>query len=138
MQTSITEELRNHGYKVTPQRLAIYDALVSTKTHPNADMLFAQLQPKYPSMSLATIYKTVDMLEKIGRLKVLSTGEDSFRYDADITVHDHIQCIKCGRVDDVFDVSDTNQLKRLEEQTGYRIKEQRVYLYGECAKCKNK
>ena len=81
----LTALLRQNGYKVTPQRLAVYEALANTKQHPSAEMLFGTLQPKYPSMSFATVYKTVEILNKLGLIQIINTGEDSFRYDADIT-----------------------------------------------------
>lgn len=137
MQTNISEALRSSGYKVTPQRLAVYEALCNTYEHPNAEMLFAQLQPKYPMMSLATVYKTLDILEKIERIKVLNTGEDSFRYDADISDHHHVQCKICGRVDDVYEGVDNTTIKRLEGKTGYTIEDQQMYLFGICPKCKS-
>ena len=62
----LTALLRQNGYKVTPQRLAVYEALANTKQHPSAEMLFGTLQPKYPSMSFATVYKTVEILNKLG------------------------------------------------------------------------
>lgn len=137
MQVDISESLRSCGYKVTPQRLAVYEALSSTYEHPNAEMLFTQLQPKYPMMSLATVYKTLDILEKIDKIKVLNTGEDSFRYDADTTEHHHVQCKICGRVDDVREAVDGPTIKRFEKKTGYTIEDQQVYLFGTCPKCKS-
>ena len=93
----VAKVLRDNGYKVTPQRLAVYDSLAHTKEHPNAEMLFAQLQPKFPSMSFATVYKSIEILNKLHLIKVLNTGEESFRYDADVSDHQHIQCLCCGR-----------------------------------------
>ena len=75
--------LRERGYKVTPQRLAVYEALSDETWHPNAEMLFRKLQPKFPAMSFATVYKTVEILHDIKAIQVLNTGEDSFRYDAE-------------------------------------------------------
>ena len=135
MTENITELLRNNGYKVNQQLLAIYEALCATKEHPKAETLFVKLQPTYPTMSLATVYKTIDILKKIGKIRVLNTGEDSFRYDADITSHHHVQCTVCGRVDDVYEAVDQKALKKIEKQTGYTITEQRVYFFGKCAKC---
>ena len=57
----IAEVLRKNGYKVTPQRLAVYEAINHNPTHPNAEAIYKILQPNYPSMSLATVYKTIDM-----------------------------------------------------------------------------
>ena len=66
----LTALLRQNGYKVTPQRLAVYEALANTKQHPSAEMLFGTLQPKYPSMSFATVYKTVEILNKLGLIQI--------------------------------------------------------------------
>ena len=78
----VTTLLREKGFKVTPQRLAVYDVLCHTKAHPTADMIYGELQPTYPTMSLATVYKTLDILSKVGLVQVLNVGEESFRYDA--------------------------------------------------------
>ena len=93
MDRDITALLREKGFKVTPQRLAIYSALSGTKEHPSAEMLFNQLQPHYPTMSLATVYKTIEILRELELVQVLNTGEDSFRYDADTSNHPHIRCL---------------------------------------------
>ena len=105
MVQNITDLLRSNGFKVTPQRLAVYEALANTKEHPNAEMIFNGLQATYPTMSLATVYKTIDILHEIGLVQILNAGEDSFRYDADVSEHAHIRCVECGRVDDVFEDS---------------------------------
>ena len=65
MEAKVTALLRDKGFKVTPQRLAIYQVLANTKEHPSAEMIFNQLQPSYPTMSLATVYKTVEILREI-------------------------------------------------------------------------
>lgn len=85
----LTNLLRERGYKVTPQRLAVYEALADETWHPNAEMLFNKLQPKFPAMSFATVYKTVEILHDINVIQILNTGEDSFRYDADVSEHYH-------------------------------------------------
>ena len=56
MDICVTTLLRDKGFKVTPQRLAIYSALAATKAHPSAEMIYNELQPVYPTMSLATVY----------------------------------------------------------------------------------
>ena len=70
----VTELLREKGFKVTPQRLAVYDVLSRTKAHPNAETIYNKLQPNYPTMSLATVYKTLDILSEIGLVQVLNVA----------------------------------------------------------------
>ena len=132
----VTELLRQKGFKVTPQRLAIYNALCNTKSHPNAEMIFNKLQPYYPTMSLATIYKTVDILHEIGLINILNVGEDSFRYDAKTEPHSHICCTKCGRVEDIV-VDMDNCEEKISKQTSYDITRHQFYFYGTCPDCKS-
>lgn len=133
----VTECLREHGFKVTPQRLAVYDVLGHTKAHPNAEMIYKEIQPKYPMMSLATVYKTLDIFSEIGLVQVLNVGEDSFRYDADTSDHAHIHCTCCGRVDDVFDIDDRSLMSDIQNKTAYRLTGKQMYLYGVCPICQN-
>ena len=75
----IAEVLRKNGYKVTPQRLAVYEAINHNPTHPNAEAIYKILQHNYPSMSLATVYKTMEIFAKIGVVQVLQIGRASCR-----------------------------------------------------------
>ena len=135
MEKNITELLRSNNFKVTPQRLAVYEVLANTKEHPNAEMIFNSLQATYPTMSLATVYKTIDILHEIGLVQILNAGEDSFRYDADVSDHAHLRCIECGRVDDIFDLDTTNFTKDIQDATHYRLVGQQFYFYGVCPEC---
>ena len=135
MVQNITDLLRSNGFKVTPQRLAVYEALANTKEHPNAEMIFNGLQATYPTMSLATVYKTIDILHEIGLVQILNAGEDSFRYDADVSEHAHIRCVECGRVGDVFDLDTAKFNDQIQQNTKYRLVGQQFYFYGICADC---
>lgn len=129
--------LRDNGYKVTPQRIAVYEALADETWHPSAEMLYRKLQPKFPAMSFATVYKTVEILYKIKVIQVLNTGEDSFRYDADISEHFHLRCLKCGAVEDAFLADKVQQLTaQVEEASGYSISGRQFYFFGECPRCR--
>ncbi len=135
MNHQITALLRDKGFKVTPQRLAIYETLCQTKSHPSAEMIFQQLQPQYPTMSLATVYKTIEILKELGLIQVLNVGEDSFRYDADVDNHPHVRCMKCGRVDDVMGVESEEFIDLIAQNTSYKLTGQQFYFYGICPKC---
>ena len=135
---SVTHILRENGFKVTPQRLAVYEALASTYSHPNAEMLYQMLQPNYPTMSLATVYKTMDIFAGLGLVQVLNVGEDSFRYDAETMSHPHIRCVSCNRVDDVFDVQDEALIKSVTEKSGYHLTGRQLYFFGRCPECQKK
>lgn len=131
----VTEILRGRGYKVTPQRLAVYEVLSHTRSHPTADAIYAELQPMYPTMSLATVYKTLDIFSKVGLVQVLNVGEESFRYDANIDSHPHVCCVRCNRVDDVHEADTSELAAEIEEETGYKVTGRQIYFYGVCPDC---
>lgn len=132
---NVTDLLREKGFKVTPQRLAIYDVLYRTKEHPNAETIFHWLQPKYPTMSLATVYKTIEILRDIGLVQVLNVGEDSFRYDANTKKHSHVRCMVCNRVDDIFGADDRAFVQDAAEKSAYRLSGHQFYFFGVCPVC---
>ena len=135
MDKQVTAILRDRGFKVTPQRLAIYRVLAATKAHPSAEIIFQQLQPVHPTMSLATVYKTIEMLVDVGLVQVLNVGEGSFRYDANTTSHPHIICRRCGRVDDLEEVDCHDFVDKVSHSTRYRLTGQQFYFYGYCPAC---
>jgi len=135
MEKCITSLLRDQGFKVTPQRLAIYQTLASTKSHPSAEMIFNELQPLYPTMSLATVYKTIEILKELGLVQILNAGEDSFRYDARTESHPHIRCMSCGRVDDLEYIDHDAFIAQVSSKSPYKITGQQFYFYGICPTC---
>lgn len=132
----ITKFLKENGYKVTPQRLAVFNVLKNTKEHPSADSIYAKLQPMYPTMSLATVYKSLEVFKALGIVQELNVGEGSFRYDYNTSQHPHIICTKCGRVDDIDDKMIFGLSGIVESKTGYKLIKQQLYFYGYCPKCK--
>lgn len=138
MEICITSLLREKGFKVTPQRLAIYNMLAATKSHPNAEMIFNDLQSLYPTMSLATVYKTMEILKEIGLVQILNAGEDSFRYDADTSDHPHVRCMKCGQVEDIENIDYSAFLNQVAHGTKYELTGQQFYFYGICPTCQSK
>ncbi len=130
----IAEVLRNNGYKVTPQRLAVYEAIDHNMTHPNAEAIYKKLHPKYPSMSLATVYKTMEIFAKIGVVQVLQCEEDAHRYDYNTSPHAHIRCVRCNRVMDV-NVDQKTLAANAADQTGFKVDSVNISFTGLCKDC---
>lgn len=129
---------KEKNLKLTPQRYAIYKYLKSTKVHPSAEMIYSELKTNYPTMSLATVYKTLKTLIEIKLVQELNVGEDNFRFDANTSLHPHIMCLICGKVDDI-DIVDFSFLnKEVEKYCDYSIQEHQLYFYGTCPTCKKK
>jgi len=121
--------------KLTPQRLAVYKYLMNTKEHPSAETIYKSLHIEYPTMSLATVYKAIKTLVEVGLVQELNVGEGNFRYDGNSATHPHIQCIHCGKVEDLDSLSFDELSDVAEKHTKYKILSNKVYFYGICPDC---
>ena len=133
--TNLVLELKKHDLKATPQRIAIYNYLCSTVEHPNADTIYKALNPLYPSMSLATVYKTLDALKTAHLIQELNVGEDSFRYDATVQNHPHAICVGCGKVYDI-NINTDDIREKVNNETDFEFVDQQIYCYVKCPSCK--
>lgn len=133
---NITNIFKEKKLKLTPQRIAVYKYLKSTIEHPSAEVIYKSLQSEYPTMSLATIYKALKTLIEVNLVQEINVGEGNFRYDGNISSHSHIQCIDCGRVDDISGICFSDLNDKIKPFTNYHIIENKVYFYGICANCK--
>ncbi len=132
----ITSMLKAKNLKVTPQRLAIFNVLCNTVEHPSAESIYNALQETHPTMSLATIYKTLDTLKKANLIQELNVGEDRFRYDAIIHNHPHMICNHCGQVYDLHTLVVDQLIGQLQKETDFTIESEKIFLYGTCSDCK--
>ncbi|HCT65395.1 MAG TPA: transcriptional repressor [Lachnospiraceae bacterium] len=131
----ITEVLRKKGLKVTPQRIAIYAMLSNTKSHPSAEEIYKALMPTNPTISLATVYKTLDIFKTTGLVHELSVGNGRSNYDANVLVHPHIVCTKCGKIYD-FEIQGLNSLRnQVANQTDFIVESEQLTFYGTCPDC---
>ena len=121
--------------KITPQRLAVYQYLKSTNEHPSAEIIYNALQATYPTMSLATVYKSLKTLVEVNLVQELNVGEGNFRYDANCFEHCHIQCVKCGKVEDLMNLPLPNLNSIVEENSDYKVNWNKVFFYGLCKEC---
>ena len=132
----LLDALRQAGLRLTVQRRAICRYLAENDEHPTAQDIYRALKPRYPSLSLATVYNTVDLLVRLGAIHALGTaGDDAIHYDADVSPHVNLACIRCHRVVDL----PSTQVQELEEEvrqrSGYRVLGARVLYYGLCPQC---
>ena len=130
--------LREKGLKVTPQRIAVYNMLINTTEHPNAEMIYKTLEPTNPTMSLATVYKTLDFFKQLGLVQELNVGEGRSRYDADVDWHPHTVCTCCGTVGDLHMDALKNVSRKLAPELDFEVEMEQLILYGKCSKCRQK
>lgn len=131
------KKIKDKGYKLTPQRIAIVDFLEGSRDHPSAVDIIAQIKKQFPTVSVATVYNTIHMLKSKGELFEITIDPDKKRYDFNITPHHHIICNSCRKIENVIaDYSNILKLpKKIKEhftQTGSSIN-----FYGICKKCRS-
>ncbi|HEX4208852.1 MAG TPA: transcriptional repressor [Candidatus Binataceae bacterium] len=99
--SEFTERCRTSGLAVTPQRLAIIEALVASVDHPRAEQIFDKVRRRHPHISLATVHRTLETLCAIGEARKVTMLYDSARYDGNLEPHHHVVCVKCRSIRDV-------------------------------------
>ena len=125
--------LREAGLKITPQRMAVVECLIGDETHPTANALYERLRERFPSMSVATVYNTLQALDAIGRCRRLDLGGAS-RFDPNVQPHDHALCERCGAMRDIARPAEPAQTA-LQSLPGFMVERvERIYR-GICAKC---
>ncbi|MBB3112180.1 Fur family peroxide stress response transcriptional regulator [Paenibacillus phyllosphaerae] len=129
------EQLKSTGVRMTPQRHAILSFLMDSMTHPTADEIYKALSPAFPSMSVATIYNNLRLFVEAGFVRELTYGDDSSRFDADLSEHYHAICRTCGKIVD-FDYPALLDVERVAaQQTGFKVEGHRMEIYGQCEDC---
>ena len=99
----VKKKLIDKSLRVTQQRIVILKNLLHRNDHPTAEDIYEDLKDDYPSMSLATVYKTLDTFDSHGLVKKIKGSSDSVHYDADVTFHHHLICTKTNRIQDLID-----------------------------------
>jgi Fur family peroxide stress response transcriptional regulator len=129
------EQLKSTGVRMTPQRHAILSFLMDSMTHPTADEIYKALSPTFPSMSVATIYNNLRLFVDAGLVRELTYGDDSSRFDADLSEHYHAICRSCGKIVDFEYPPLTDVEAAASRETGFSVEGHRMEIYGHCAEC---
>jgi len=128
--------LRKNGLKATKPRVAIYNYLKSTYSHPTVEEIYENIKKSMKDVSYATVYNVLnDFLEK-GLVKELSTSEDAKRYDGHTEPHAHFICKVCGKIEDI--PVNLNEIYKVFENKHYKIEEVSLNIYGICEDCLKK
>jgi Fur family transcriptional regulator, peroxide stress response regulator len=128
------ERCRAAGLKLTHQRSAIYGALAGTERHPSPEEVYEAVRPELPSISLATVYKVLDLFHRHGFLRKVSTEGQVARYDANMGAHHHLVCDACGRIQDVDSALPAGLESPL--QSDFAVSHYDIIFHGLCADCR--
>ena len=135
-QQELVDRLRNRSVRVTPQRLAIAEAVLNSTDHPTVQQIYERVRDHFPSMTLATIYSTLAVLERSGLIQELPFERMS-RYEPNMDPHVNLVCIGCENVMD----ADAGQeavvrlRNRILNESDFQVEWQRVDFYGWCPNC---
>jgi len=132
MQMQVVNSLKEHGLKVTPQRVTILTA-IDKKGHANIDEIYQEAKTTNPTMSLATVYKNVTSLIETKLLKEVALNNQKPKYELTKEPHSHLICKECGNVEDI---SSNNLFTLNKDNLDFDIEEVELNIYGICSKCK--
>ncbi len=135
----MVDKLKEHGLRMTPQRLAIVQALVSTEAHPSVEDIYTEVSRQFSTTSLATVYKTVSLLKELNEVLELGFPNMSNRYDGlKPYPHPHVICLRCKKIMDPELVSIANLAEEMARKTGFTILSHRLDFFGICPECQNR
>jgi len=106
---NIRQILTENGLKVTPQRVAVYEAISRMNNHPNAEAIIDFIKKKYPNIAVGTVYNTLETFAQKGIISRMKTNGDVMRYDALMHRHHHLYSTDSRRIEDYFD-EELNQI----------------------------
>ncbi len=128
--------LKERDFRLTPQRVELVRLIAVSDGHPSANQLYQKIKLKFPTMSHATVYKTLGLLKEMNQVLEIDLREDS-HYDGNRPQpHPHLICMKCNKIIDADVSLDQKSLRRLERTSGYQILRPQISLYGLCLDCK--
>ena len=128
--------LRERDFRLTPQRVELVRLIAASEGHPSASQLYAKIRTQFPTMSQATVYKTLALLKEMNQVLEIDLRDDS-RYDGNRPdPHPHLICMKCNKIVDGDLALDPAAIRNLESASGYQIVHPQITFYGLCPKCK--
>lgn len=132
--TKLTEK----KLKVTPQRMAVLNAILEMNNHPTADNIIDFIRKKHPNIATGTVYKVLDILTEKNIIKKVKTDRGIMRYDGIMENHHHLYCVESDRIEDFFDeeldkiIEDYFKKKKIQ---GFKVNDVKLQIIG---KFKNK
>ena len=129
----LRRRLAGLGGRLTPQRMAIYQAVVGRTTHPSVAAVHEEVRRRFPGISAATVYTTLDLLARLGLVQEVSGPVR--RYDGQAGVHVNLVCGRCGQVIDVSDGELEALQRRAAARAGFQVSAVRFELHGLCPRC---
>lgn len=130
----VIAEMREKGLRITPQRNAILDYLLSTDEHPSARNILDHVKKKVPRICLSTVYGTLAELNKHNIIRELNFDSMDNRYEGNVSHHINLICVRCAKISD-YVTDHVLDMDKIRQATRFRPFQSRFELYGVCAAC---
>lgn len=132
----IANKLSELGYRLTPQRIMVLSAIEDSDNHISAEEIYAQIVAKYPQVNISTVYRTLELLKRLGLVTETDLGGGRVRYhSAEKGHHHHLVCEKCGTIIDI----DESTLARLQDvllhRYNFSARLSHLAILGRCVNC---
>ena len=132
---SAIEALRKKGYKATPQRIAICRFALNSRDHPTAQQVYDQVKKIHPTVSLATVYKTLEVLKSLDLIQEINPPQGQARFDSYMKPHINLICLQCGNVIDLDNTTAIEITKKVASRAKFKPRGQRIDIFGTCRRC---
>jgi len=134
----VPDLLKRSGLTVTPQRAAILEVLLQEPGHPSPEWIYRWVTERFPHLSLATVYNTLDRFEEVGLVRKVNALFGAARYDARTDFHLHAACTSCGSISDVeADFPEIEALSTL-PVPDFTVQKISIHLLGLCGPCRER
>lgn len=131
----LVAELRERRLRVTPQRIVIHRALCSQSRHMTAEQVLAAVSDVLPGTSLPTVYSTLELLETLGLVRRVGTGNGAVVFDSRVEPHGHTVCRRCGAMADLEGTAAPDDALTRATATGFVPDHAQLVVWGLCATC---
>ena len=132
----IISKLSEHGYRLTPQRMMVLSAIENSDNHISAEEIYAQVVAKYPHVNISTVYRTLELLKRLGLVTETDLGGGRVRYHpADKGHHHHLVCQECGKIIDLDEAVLSSLKSILLREYKFSADLRHLAIFGRCANC---
>jgi Fur family ferric uptake transcriptional regulator len=131
-------KLRQRGYRVTPQRRMVLDALAESGEHISAEDIYTQVRAMHPRVNISTVYRTLELLKEMGLVTQTDLGEGRVRYHfGDKSRHHHLLCRRCGATAELKESLLAPLKEVLLREYGFKADLRHLAIFGYCAQCQH-
>jgi len=133
----IISKLSKRGYRLTPQRMMILSAIENSDDHISPEEIYAQVAAKYPRVNISTVYRTLELLKRLGLVTETDLGGGRVRYHSvEKGHHHHLVCRQCGAIIDLDEALLSPLKSALRREYKFSADLRHLAIFGRCANCK--